>query len=204
MNPASLNDRALKLSYFTVGYNVLEGAASVAAGALAGSVALVGFGLDSFIESLSGSVMIWRFRHRAGGGPEAAERREQRAVRLVGYTFFVLAAYVAYEAVAMLLAAEPPGASVAGIVITALSLVVMPVLYVAKRRTGEALGSRSLAADAKQTFACVLLSAAVLAGLLLNATLGLWQVDPLLGLAIAAFLVKEGRAALRDGTVCRC
>ncbi len=199
-----LNDRARRLSYFTVGYNVLEGVASVVAGALAGSVALVGFGLDSFVESLSGSVMIWRFRRRRDLVPEEDARRERRAVRLVGYTFFVLAAYIVYESLNRLYFAEAPAPSLAGIVITSLSLVVMPVLYWAKDRTGRRLASRSLRADARQTLACMLLSAAVLAGLLLNATLGFWQIDPLIGLGIAAFLVKEGREAVKEGKVCSC
>ena len=198
------NARALRLSYFTVCYNVLEGVASVVAGAVAGSVALLGFGLDSFVESLSGSVMIWRFRPHAELTPHQAEHREQRALKLVGYTFFFLGAYILYEAVSTLYLAEPPAPSLAGIVITSLSLIVMPVLFYAKRHTGRRLNSRSLLVDAKQTLACMLLSAAVLAGLLLNATLGFWQIDPLIGLLIAAFLFKEGRDAVKEGKVCSC
>ncbi len=198
-----LTDRALRLSYFTVGYNVLEGVASVAAGALAGSVALVGFGLDSFVESLSGGVMIWRFRRR-DLSPEEDARRERRALKLVGYAFFVLAAYIVYESLSTLYFAEAPAPSLAGIVITSLSLVVMPLLFWAKHRTGRRLASRSLMADAKQTLACMLLSAAVLAGLVLNATLGFWQIDPLIALLIAGFLVKEGREAVEQGKVCAC
>ena len=199
-----LNERALRLSYFTVGYNVLEGVASLVAGVLAGSVALVGFGLDSVAESLSGSVMIWRFRPHGTLSPREVERREQRAVKLVGYTFYVLGAYVLYEAGRTLFLAEAPDPSLAGIVITSLSLVVMPVLFWAKYRTGQRLRSRSLVADSKQTLACVLLSAAVLIGLLLNATLGLWQIDPLVGLLIAGFLFKEGHEAIEQGKVCSC
>lgn len=200
---ASLRKRALRLSYFTVGYNVLEGVASVLAGAAAGSAALIGFGLDSFVESLSGGVMIWRFRHPEGAAHDE-QRREQRALKLVGYTFFVLAAYVAYEAGRKLLLAEPPAPSPVGIVITSLSIVVMPVLFVMKRRTARRMESGSFAADAKQTLACVLLSAAVLGGLVLHALTGFWQVDPLVGLLVAAFLVREGVEAVRHGTVCSC
>ncbi len=127
---AHLNERALRLSYFTVGYNVLEGVASIVAGALAGSVALVGFGLDSFVESLSGSVMIWRFRRHDDLSPHDVERREQRAVKLISYTFYVLGAYVLYEAGRALYLAEAPDPSLAGIVITSLSLVLKPVLAV--------------------------------------------------------------------------
>ena len=199
-----LNDRALRLSYFTVGYNVLEGVASIVAGAQAGSVALVGFGLDSFVESLSGSVMIWRFRGHDDLSPHDVERREQRALKLIGYTFFVLGAYLLYESVTTLYFAEAPAPSLAGIVITSLSLVVMPVLFYAKYHTGRRIRSRSLVADSKQTLACVLLSAAVLTGLLLNATLGLWQIDPLVGLLIAGFLFKEGHEAIEQGKVCSC
>ena len=199
-----LNERALRLSYFTVGYNILEGVASLVAGALAGSVALVGFGLDSVVESLSGSVMIWRFRPHGTLSPHEVEQREQRAIKLVGYTFFVLGAYILYEAGRTLYLAEAPDPSLIGIVITSLSLVVMPVLFYAKHRTGQRLQSHSLVADAKQTLACVLLSAAVLIGLLFNATLGLWQIDPLIGLLIAVFLFKEGREATEKGKVCSC
>ncbi len=198
------NVRALRLSYFTVVYNVLEGVASVAAGMMAGSVALLGFGLDSFVESLSGSVMIWRFLPHAALTPHEAEQREQRALKLVGYTFYILGAYVLYEAASTLYLAEAPSPSIAGIVITSLSLIVMPVLFFAKRHTGRHIGSRSLLADAKQTLACVLLSAAVLLGLVLNATLGFWQIDPIIGLLIAAFLIKEGRDAVKEGKVCSC
>jgi divalent metal cation (Fe/Co/Zn/Cd) transporter len=185
--------RALRLSWFTVAYNLLEGLASVAAGWLAGSVALVGFGLDSFVESLSGGVMIWRF----GGSGEEAEERERRALRLVGYTFFVLGAYVAYEAVSSLLRGERPETSIFGIAITVASLIVMPLLYWWKVRTADELGSDSLRADARQTLACVKLSAGVLLGLLLNTAFGLWQADPLIALWVAVTLFIEGREAIQ-------
>jgi divalent metal cation (Fe/Co/Zn/Cd) transporter len=194
--------RALALSYFTVGYNVLEGLASLLAGGAAGSAALVGFGLDSVVESLSGAVMVWRFRTRR---PHAdAERAEHRAVRLVGYTFFVLAAYVLVDSARKLWTGDRPEGSVAGIVITVASLVVMPALYVAKRRTARRIGSRSLAADSRQTLACVGMSAGVLLGLVLNRWLGLWQADPVVGIVIALLLFREGREALREGTLCCC
>lgn len=199
-----LTNHARWLSYFTVGYNIIEGIASLIAGALAGSVALVGFGLDSFVESLSGGVMIWRFQHREGLSHHEEERLEQRALKLVGYTFFVLAAYIFFESARKLYLAVPPDPSMAGIIITSLSLVVMPVLFYAKHRTGKNLKSQSLVTDAKQTLACVLLSAAVLLGLVLNATTGLWQIDPTIGLLIAGFLAKEGRDAIRKGKLCAC
>jgi divalent metal cation (Fe/Co/Zn/Cd) transporter len=194
-----LNARALRLSYFTVGYNLLEGLASVLAGGAAGSVALVGFGLDGFVESLSGMIMVGRF----GGGADA-ERRERRAVRLVGWTFFVLGAYVLADAARKLWLGERPQASAIGIAITVISLLVMPALYAAKRRTVARLGSRSLAADARQTLACVAMSAGVLLGLLLNRAAGIGWADPAVGILIALMLFREGRRALSNGTVCAC
>lgn len=199
-----LNERALNLSYLTVGYNILEGVASIAAGAVAGSVALVGFGLDSFVESLSGGVMIWRFRPHSTLTPHEVEQREQRALKLVGYTFYILAAYILFEAGRKLYLAEPVSPSLAGIIITSLSIIVMPVLFFAKYQTGRRIQSRSLVADSKQTLACVMLSVAVLVSLVLNATLGLWQIDPVIGLLIAGFLFKEGRNAIKEGKVCTC
>src|SRR3972149_2001245 len=160
---------ALKLSYATVAYNVLEGLVSVAFAVWAGSPALLGVGVDSFVEALSGGVMIWGFAR-----PDD-ERRERPAIRLVGVSLVILAAYVAYEAATALYFGAPPERSVAGVVIAVVSLVVMPVLYFWKRRTAAALQSKSLAADAKQTLACLLLSVALLAGTGLHYTLGLWQ-----------------------------
>lgn len=199
-----LEARARRLSYFTVGYNLLEGLASVAAGMVAGSVALVGFGFDSFVESLSGGVLIWRFRERGELTAHQRERIEQRALKLVGYTFWILGAYVLFEAVRKLLSGERPEASPVGVGITVLSLLVMPALFWAKRRTASALGSRSLHADAKQTLACVLLSAGVLGGLLLNWLAGWWQADPLIAAGIAVVLFREGYDTIREGKLCSC
>ncbi|MBV9109764.1 MAG: cation transporter [Gemmatimonadetes bacterium] len=194
--------RALRLSWFTVGYNVLEGVASMLAGGAAGSAALVGFGLDSAVESVSGAVMIWRFRTTR---PHAdAERAEHRAIRLVGWTFFVLGAYVLVDSAWKLWSGDRPQASVLGIAITIASLVVMPALYVAKQRTARRIGSRSLAADSRQTLACMGMSAGVLLGLLLNRAFGLWQADPAVGILIALLLFREGRQTLREGTLCSC
>ena len=203
MEDERLRRRALGLSYLTVGYNVAEGVASVAAGAVAGSPALVGFGLDSFVESLSGGVMIWRFRD-AGGDAHAREARERRALRLVALTFFVLGAWVLWEAASALWEGEAPSRSMAGIVITSLSIVVMPLLFVAKSRTGRRMGARSLVADSRQTLGCWWMSVGVLAGLLLNHFFGLWQADPLIGLGIGGWLLKEGWDAHRHGKVCTC
>jgi len=196
-----LNARALRLSWFTVAYNVAEGIASLLAGGAAGSVALVGFGLDSFVESLSGLVMVWRF-----GSVDArdGERRERLAIRLVGWTFVVLGTYVLLDSARKLWLGERPEGTMLGIVITVVSLLVMPALYVAKRRTAEGLASRSLAADSRQTLACMGMSAGVLLGLLLDRYLGFWQADPLVGILIALLLFREGREALTKGTVCSC
>lgn len=198
-----LHGRALRLSYFTVGYNVLEGVASIATGALAGSVALVGFGLDSFIESVSGGVMIWRFSQR--GLTEEKERKvEAKAVKLVGCSFFVLAAYILFEAAKKLLQREVPRPSLLGIIIAVASLAVMPALFVAKQRTGRKLGSHSLVADSKQTLACTLMSAALLLGLLANRLYGLWQADPVVGGLIGIWLVREGIETLQRSRLGGC
>lgn len=193
----ALLSRGLLLEYITVGWNIVEGIIAVGAGVLAGSPALIGFGADSFIESISGGVLIWRLAgERSGRHDEAGvERIERRAERLVGASFLVLAAYVAVEAVRALVNAEAPDASPIGIGLTALSIVVMLWLARAKRHTGEALGSRALVADAQQTYACWYLSITALAGLALNAFFGLWWADPVAALGIVVFLVREGREA---------
>ena len=194
-----LSKKALLLSYFTVGYNILEGAISILAGLLAGgSIALVGFGLDSFVESLSGGVMIWRFRKHGKISEEAEEKIERRAARFVGYTFFILGAYVLYECVKKLYFREAAGPSILGIIVAAISVTVMPILFYLKYRTGKLMGSRSLIADSKETLACVFLSAALLIGLGLNYLYGLWQADPIVGLIIVVFLVKEGYSTLTE------
>jgi divalent metal cation (Fe/Co/Zn/Cd) transporter len=198
-----LGRRALLLSYFTVAYNVLEGVLSILAGGLASSIALVGFGMDSFIESISGGIMIWRFRQTRLS--EAEEKKvEARAVKLVGWSFFVLAAYVLFEAVRKLITREVSSPSLFGIVIAATSLVVMPALFIAKQRTGRKLGSRSLLADSKQTLACTFMSLALLLGLLANRLFGFWQADPVVGLLIGAWLVREGVETLKEGRLCSC
>ena len=194
---SALLARGLRLEYLTVGWNVVEGLIAVAAGLAAGSIALIGFGVDSFVESISGSVLIWRLRAETVGGAdeERIEHVEQRASRLVAVSFLILAAYVAIEAVRTVAAQDRPDASPVGIVLTVVSLAVMLWLARAKRDTGEALGSRALIADSHQTFACWYLSATTLAGLALNAAFGLWWADPMAALVIALFLVREAREA---------
>lgn len=190
---------AFSLALFTVAYNVVEGVVSVFFAVLAGSAALLGFGADSFVESLSGAVMMWRFWH-----PHGAHDRERRAARYVGLSLLVLAAYVTYEAVAALWTAAPPERSLVAIVVAVASLIVMPVLFLLKRRIALSIGSGSLLADSKQTLACSLLSVALLAGTGSNYWLGWWQADPIAGLVIALYLLKEGLEVLKTRDLCCC
>lgn len=197
---AALVSRGLRLEYLTVGWNVGEGIIAIGAGLAAGSIALIGFGIDSFIETISGAILLWRLREEAAAkaDEERIERVEHRARRLVAISFLTLAAYVAFEAVGTLAAGDRPDASPIGIALTAVSIGVMLWLARAKQETGEALGSRALVADSHQTYACWYLSVTTLAGLALNATFGLWWADPVAALVIAAFLVREAREAWQD------
>lgn len=181
-----------RLEYLTIGWNLLEGAVSVVAGLLAGSTALVGFGVDSGIESVSGAVLLWRLQDDA-----ASPSREARALRWVGISFLLLAGWVAFESAGALLRREPPSASYPGIVIATLSLLVMPWLALRKRRLAAALKSRALRSDSRQTSLCAYLSAILLGGLLLNATLGWWWADPAAALAMVPIIASEGVEALR-------
>lgn len=195
--------RALWLAVFTVVWNIAEGVVALVAAARADSRALIGFGVDSFVESASASVLIWRLRIEQRS-PERAEQVEQRALRIIGVTFLVLAAVVGVESARSILAGEQPEVSAIGIALTAVSLVVMPLLARAKRRVGRDLGARSVEADSRQTQACVYLSAVVLLGLVLNAAFGWWWADPVAALAVVVFLVQEGRSALRADHVDEC
>jgi divalent metal cation (Fe/Co/Zn/Cd) transporter len=187
-----------RLEYFTLGWNVIEAAVAITAGVLAGSIALIGFGSDSVIESLSGIVLLWRLQSH-----EADEKRERIALRLVGACFLILAAYVGFEAVYSLIEREPPDASIVGIVLAALSLIVMPILARAKRRVAARLNSASLAADSRQTDLCAWLSGILLGGLALNALLGWWWADPVAALIMVPIILREGVQALR-GDACEC
>jgi divalent metal cation (Fe/Co/Zn/Cd) transporter len=189
---------ALHLEYFTVAYNILEAAASIAFGTMASSIALVGFGLDSIVESLSGLILVWRLRGHNPESPDVEERRERRARRFVAITFFVLGAYVLYESLTKLLTREVAGPSLAGLIIAILSLVIMPLLARRKERLGVAIGSRALIADSRETLACAFLSVALLAGLGANYLFGFWQADPLVGLLIVLFLFREGYGGWRE------
>lgn len=191
------------LSYFTVGYNVIEGIASIIFGTLSGSISLVGFGLDSFVESLSGSIMIWRFRKHSLT-EEEEEKIEKKAIRLVAYTFFILGVYVLYEVLKKLYFQEAPTPSLFGIFIALLSLIIMPTLFYLKFKTGKSMKSRSLVADSKQTLICVIMSFALLIGLGFNYLYGIWWLDPMVGLLIAVLLFKEGYNALKEEKLCSC
>jgi divalent metal cation (Fe/Co/Zn/Cd) transporter len=188
--------RGRRLEYFTLGWNLLEALVAVVAGGIAGSIALVGFGVDSLIECVSGAVLLWRLSSSAHD-----ESREKLALRLVGVSFFLLAAYVCVEAVRSLVTREPPDASVTGIVLSILSLIVMPVLARAKRRVAADIGSRALVADSRQTDLCAYLSAILLVGLALNALFGWWWADPLAALVMTPIIAREGVEAWR-GEVC--
>ena len=191
---ASLVQRAVLLLYLTVAWNVVEGVVAISAGVVAGSIALVGFGLDSFIEVFAASLLIWRLRVPEG---PASERAERRAVFLIGLTFLILAAYVSAEALFNLIGDVEAAESAVGIGLAAVSLAVMPALAGLKLRTSRQLGSSSLAAEAKETLACSYLSATLLVGLVLNATAGWWWADPAAALAMVPWLVREGAEGLR-------
>jgi len=194
--------RGIRLEYITVGWNVVEGAVAVLAGLLAGSVALVGFGVDSAIESSSGAVLLWRLRAERTG--KNIERAEQTALKLVGASLLLLAAYVTFNAIKTLVTREQPQRSILGIVLSVLSLIVMPLLARAKRRTEAELNSAALHADSRQTSICAYLSAILLGGLLLNAALGWWWADPVGALAMVPIIVQEGREALKGETCTDC
>lgn len=191
-----LGRRAQLIAGVSVGYNLVEAAVSVAAGAAASSIALVGFGLDSLVEVMSGLVILWQFRH------PLPQTRERQALRLIAVSFFALGAYVTVESARSLLGASEPDSSPLGVGIAAASLLVMPLLSWAQRRTGRELGSGSVVADSKQTLLCTYLSAVLLVGLVLNATLGWGWADPVAGLVIAAVAVREGLEAWRGESCC--
>jgi divalent metal cation (Fe/Co/Zn/Cd) transporter len=182
--------RGRRLEYFTVAWNAIEGLVAIATGVIAGSISLVGFGIDSFMEVTSGSVLLWRMSVDAD--VPRRERNERRALRVVGICFLFLAAYIAYESATDLWSKRAPEHSIPGIVLACVSLVVMPLLSRAKRKVGRALGSAAMHADAKQTEFCTYLSAILLAGLLLNAVFGLWWADPVAALIMVPIVAKEG------------
>jgi divalent metal cation (Fe/Co/Zn/Cd) transporter len=192
--------RGKRLEYFTIVWNSLEGLIAVVAGALAGSISLVGFGIDSFIEVTSGGVLLWRMAVDAD--VRRRERNEKLSLRIVGTCFLALAAYILYESISDLAKHKLPEHSIPGIILACVSLIVMPILSRAKRRVGSELGSRAMEADARQTDFCVYLSAILLAGLLLNATLHWWWADPMAALIMVPIIAKEGIDGVRAKACC--
>lgn len=193
---AVLQRRGLLLAGLTITWNVVEAVVAITAGVAAGSIALVGFGFDSTIEVLSAFVVVWQFRGELRGGYD--EARERLALRLIAISFFVLAAYIIIEAARDLFVVDTqPGESTVGIVLATLSLMVMPLLAIAKRRTATKLRSPTLRADAAETMLCAWLSAVLLGGLVLNVTVGWWWADPVAAIVIAGLAAREGIEAWR-------
>jgi divalent metal cation (Fe/Co/Zn/Cd) transporter len=191
-------EKALIAEYFTVGWNILEGIIAIAAGATAASIALVGFGLDSFVEVTSGLVLIWRLR-KHGFDDEEEEAAERKAILVVGITFLLLAVYVTYESGKKLLFHERPSESVVGIILAIVSLLIMPLLAMYKKKIAIEINSRALIADALETLACSYLSFTLILGLGANALFGWWWADPIAAIAMVYFLVKEGWEAVEEG-----
>lgn len=187
------------LEYFTIGWNMVEAAVAIGAGWFAGSIALVGFGVDSLIESLSGSVLLWRL-----SSPAHDESREKIALKLVGISFLILAAYVTFDAIKSLLVHEPPHTSLVGIGLSIVSLIIMPLLARAKRLSAANLESRAMKADSRQSDLCAYLSAILLGGLTLNALLGWWWADPVAALIMVPIIAREGFEGLRGKSCDDC
>jgi divalent metal cation (Fe/Co/Zn/Cd) transporter len=192
--------RGKRLEYFTIAWNSIEGIVAVVAGILAGSISLVGFGVDSFIEVVSGATLLWRMS--VDTDEHRRERIERLSLRVVGACFLALAAYVGYEALSNLIRKTAPEHSLPGIILACVSLVVMPLLSRAKRRVGARLKSAAMNADAKQTEFCTYLSAILLGGLLLNMLSNLWWADPVAALIMVPIIAKEGVDGLRGDTCC--
>ena len=194
-----LHRRAVRLEYFTIGWNVVEAFVAVGAGLIAGSVALIGFGVDSAVEVISAVGLLWRLR-RAGPHAEVAEEgaAEKRALYIVAITFFLLAAYITVQAVSALIQREEPLTSPLGIALSILSLLIMPVLAYAKQRTGHKMGSRALVADSKETWVCSYLSLALLVGVGTYALFGWWWADPIGALAMLPVILWQGWETLAE------
>ena len=190
-----LYKRGLLLEYFTIGYNVIEAIISIAFGSMANSIALVGFGLDSIVESLSGLVLIWRLRQHQKITEEEEEKIEKKAMKFIAITFLILALYVLFQSIKKLIFQEIPDPSLPGIIIAIVSTLVMPILSLQKYRIGKKINSKALIADSKETLACFFLSLALLLGLGLNYLLDFWQADPIVGIIIVVFLLREGIAS---------
>lgn len=208
MNQSAVLERSLvvlrgrRLEYFTIAWNAVEGLVAVIAGAFAGSISLVGFGIDSFIEVTSGAVLLWRMSVDAD--VQRRETNERRALKIVGACFLALATYITYESATDLWSKKAPEHSIPGIILAFVSLIVMPLLSRAKRKVGRALGSAAMRADAKQTEFCTYLSGILLAGLLLNTLVGLWWADPAAALIMVPIIAKEGIEGLQGKACDEC
>ena len=202
INRSQLVQRGRKLEYFAVAYNSLEGLVSIIAGLIAGSVSLIGFGLDSMVEVTSGAALLWRLNH--DWNETRREAAERITLRIVGWCFVALAAYVAFDSGWTLLQHEKPERSIPGIVVAAVSVVVMPLLARAKRRVAEGIDSAAMRADSRQTEFCTYLSAILLGGLLLNYVLGWWWADPVAGLVMVPIIGKEGIDGIRGKGCQKC
>jgi len=196
----AIAQRGRRLEYFTIAWNSLEGIVAIAAGLIAGSISLVGFGVDSFIEVTSGAALLWRMSVDAEECKR--ERAERMTLRIVGACFLALAVYVGYEALRNLIEKRVPEHSLPGIMLACVSLIVMPSLSRAKRRVAANLDSPAMVADAKQTEFCAYLSAILLGGLLLNAISNVWWADPVAALIMVPIIAKEGVGGLRSNTCC--
>jgi divalent metal cation (Fe/Co/Zn/Cd) transporter len=201
LNREAAARRGKYVEYFTIAWNSVEGLVAVVSGALVGSISLVGFGIDSFIEVISGSVLLWRMS--VDDDIQSRERNEKRSLRVVGVCFLALALYVGYESVSDLITRKAPDHSLPGIALACVSLVVMPLLSQAKKKVGNELGSAAMHADARQTDFCVYLSAILLVGLVLNLTLGWWWADPLAALVMVPIIAKEGIDGTRAKACCQ-
>jgi divalent metal cation (Fe/Co/Zn/Cd) transporter len=196
----AIADRGKRLECFTIAWNSLEGLIGITAGVLAGSISLVGFGMDSLIEVTSGATLLWRMVVDAD--VERRGRNERLSLRIVGVCFLALAVYITYESVSDLRSKSAPQHSIPGIILACVSLVVMPILSRAKKKVGNALRSAAMNADARQTDFCVYLSAILLVGLLLNASLGWWWADPIAALVMVPIIAKEGFDGMKARACC--
>ena len=197
-----LIQRGRHLEYFTVAWNLVEGALGVVLGAIAGSISLIGFGLDSFIEVVSGTALLWRMAVDADA--QRRELNDTRALRIVGLCFLLLAAYLSYQSAGELLVKRAPERSIPGIVLACASVVIMPILSKAKRKVGRELGSIAMDAEAQQTDFCAYLSLILLVALLMNALFGLWWADSVGTLLMVPIIAKEGLEALRGKRCADC
>jgi divalent metal cation (Fe/Co/Zn/Cd) transporter len=190
LNREAFAKQGRRLEYFTIAWNTLEGLVAVFTGAIAGSISLVGFGIDSFIEVISGATLLWRMSVDADA--QRREQNEKLSLRIVGICFIALAAYVGYESISDLVSKRQPEHSIPGIVLACVSLIVMPLVSRAKKKVGDSMSSAAMHADAKQTDFCVYLSGILLVGLLLNTALAWWWADPIAALVMVPIIAKEG------------